>query len=467
MNARGTRQARAGVLNRNSAETGRGEKLAAYVADSANRELPSEIVTAARVALVDFLGVAVGAVDEPAAKAVRRVVDAWRVPGNAQVFLGGRTNAAMAALVNGTMAHCMDYDDTHLWGGGHISAPCWSAALAVAMQHGLDERAALLGFVTGYEVMARLGGGGIRGVGRSMQQRGLHPTGINGVVGAAAAAASLLKLAAPQAHHALSVAATTSGGLVASFGSDSKPFHAGKAAMDGILAAELAAAGFRASITLFERSKGMLDAYLQDGNAEVPDIDFEDGWEILNNGYKPFACCRATHASIQAAHQLTARVQGREIRRVRARVHANAPFTAGKTDPRTPLDAKFSVSFCIAMALRGYRATEADFSAATLRDPTVQAIHPVVELLPQADQPQFEAYLEVEMADREILASETRLFLGHPDNPMTADDRRAKFMSLVEPVLGDGDAERLLAAAEDFDRPGSLATIAGLMDRRR
>ncbi|MDI6029185.1 MmgE/PrpD family protein [Corticibacterium sp. UT-5YL-CI-8] len=463
MNAISQRNAKPGTVNAQSPEVGRGDKLAAYVAAASSRAYPEEIVAAARVALVDYMGVAVGAVNEPGAIATRKVAQVWAAPGNARIFGAGTTNPALAALVNGTMAHCMDYDDTHLWGGGHISTPCWSAALAVGSHRGLDEKSVIGGFITGYEIMARLGGGGIRGVGRSMQQRGLHPTGINGVVAAAGVAAALMGFDQDRSHNALSIGATSASGLVASFGSDSKPYHGGKAAMDGILAADLANAGFRAARTVFERRKGMLDAFIQDLSAEVPDIEFED-WELLNNGYKPFACCRATHASIQAAHTLTEAVKGRKIKRVRAKTHANAPFTAGKTDPQTPLDCKFSVPFTIAMALRGYRATEADFSMQTLLDPEVRAIYPHVKLLPQANQPQFEAYLEVDMEDGETLYSETRLFLGHPDNPMTADDRKAKFLSLTEPVLGDARAVKLLGILETFERPGSLSEAMRLVD---
>src|SRR5690606_25070258 len=108
----------------------------------------------------------------------------------------------------GTAAHCLDFDDTHLWGGGHISAPCWSVALAMVEDRGGDETLALRAFLAGYEVMARLGGGGIGGIGRSMQQRGFHPTSVNGIVGAAAVASVVLGLDAGRALNALSVAAT-------------------------------------------------------------------------------------------------------------------------------------------------------------------------------------------------------------------------------------------------------------------
>lgn len=444
-------------------DAGRGDKLAAFVAAAAERDYPEHIVAAAKAALIDFVGVAVGSVDESVTRATRAVAESWACPGKATVIRGAKTNAAMAALVNGSMAHAQDYDDTHIGGGGHIGAPCWSTALAVAEDRGLDERAALSGFITGYEVMAHIGTGGIHGIGRNMQQRGFHPTAVNGVVGAAAVTAAMMGLGHEPSANALSVAATSAGGLVASFGSDSKPYHAGRAAMNGILAADLAANGFNAAKGLFDREKGMLDAMIQDRRARIPDIDFDDGWELLNNGYKPFACCRAAHASIQAAQQLAARVKGRKVASVTSKVHYNAPLTAGLPNPQSPLECKFSVAFCISAALNGYAMTAADFNEETLRDPAVQAILPKVELLPQREQPQFEAYVDVWLEDGTHLQSETKTFLGHPDNPMSAAQTRTKFMSLVVPVLGDERAERLLATLTRFENPGALAETMDLL----
>lgn len=436
----------------------RSRMLAEYVATAPRRNFPPEIIDAAKVALIDHVGVAVGACHEPAARAARHVAETWKASGKARIFNGPTTNAALAALVNGTMAHCMDYDDTHLHGGGHISAPCWSAALAVASDRDLDETAALTGFITGFEVMARIGGGGINGIGRNMQKRGIHPTGVLGSVGAAAAISAMLGFDETIVGNALGAAATSGSGLVASFGTDSKPFHAGKAAMEGILAADLAASGFTAATHLFERGGGMVDAFIQDRNVGVPELDFTH-WELLDNGYKPFACCRATHAPIQAAHSLTKAVGDRKVKRIVVKVHATAPFTAGKRDPKTPLECKFSVPFCIAMGLRGYRGVASDFNEETLLDPTVRAIEPTVEMQAVADQPQHESYLDVWLEDGEHLHAETKRFLGHPANPMTQADHRAKFSSLVEPIFGASRASALYDTLLQFERPGALRRL--------
>jgi 2-methylcitrate dehydratase PrpD len=439
----------------------RGRMIAEYVATASRRNFPPEIVEAAQVALIDHVGVAVGACNEPAALATRRVAESWKSDGRARIFNGPTTSAALAALVNGTMAHCMDFDDTHIHGGGHISAPCWSASLAIATDRDLDETTALTGFITGFEVMARIGGGSIKGIGRNMQKRGIHPTGVLGPVGVAAAVAAMLGFDDDKVANALGAAATGGAGFVASFGTDSKPFHAGRGAMEGILAADLAASGFTAAKHLFERDGGMLDAFIQDRNVEVPELDFTT-WELLSNGYKPFACCRATHPSIQAAQALKDRVGNRAVNRIAVKVHATAPFTAGKREPKTPLECKFSLPFCVAMGLQGYRGVASDFNDATLRDQRVQAIVPMVEMQPVADQPQHEAYLDVWLEDGDHLHAETKHVLGHPANPMPEPTLRAKFVSLIEPVFGKRRCKELYETLTHFERPGSLARVSEL-----
>jgi 2-methylcitrate dehydratase PrpD len=331
-------------------------------------------------------------------------------------------------------------------------------------------------FITGYEVMCKLGGGYVTGVGRNLQRRGLHPTSVVGRAGAAAVACVLMQLNEQQIGHALGVAATTAGGLVGSFGTHGKPFHAGKAAMDGILAAQLAADGFVAATHLYElgeldktprqkqaHSATLLDVFIQDHQVEPLPLDFDQSWEILTNGFKPFASCRATQASTQAARTLAARIAGRAIKRVHAKVHPNALITAGKLAPRTPLEGKFSVPFCIALALRGHAVVASDFTDTKMHDAAVMDIVPLVELEAVQGQPPHSAHLDVYLADGEHLHADTDIVIGHPDNPMRWDDLRVKFEGLVEPVLGAEKALVLQGRVQGFEQPGSIQKISALL----
>jgi 2-methylcitrate dehydratase PrpD len=444
----------------------RGEQLVGYIAGTAQRSYPAEITEAALKALVDHLGCAVGASNDAAALPARRVVERWKASGNARVYMGGRTTPALAALANASMAHAMDYDDTHAGGAGHPGGPCWSSALALAQEHGACEKETLAAFITGFDVMAKLAGGWVPGVGRSLQRRGWHPTSIFGRAGAAAVACAIMRLDEKQIANALGVAATTAGGLVGSFGTHGKPFHSGKAAMDGILAAQLASEGFVAATHLYELEKGLLDVLIQDRQVEPPTLDdFEQKWELLENQIKPFASCRATHAAIQAARTLADRVRGRKIARVHAKVHPNALVTAGKTAPRTPLEGKFSVPFCVALGLAGYRAVSSDFDEKAFNDPAVADVVPRVTLESVQDQPAWKAFVDVTLEDGERLKGECQCVLGHPDNPVSWDVLREKFEGLVEPVLGRQQCATLFQLGRNFLEPGSIGKISDLLAR--
>ena len=153
--------------------------------------------------------------------------------------------------------------------------------------------------------MARIGGGGPTGVGRSLHKRGLHPTSVFGRIGAAVAASVLMRLTPQQTEYAIGVAATTAGGLVGSFGTHSKPFHGGKAAMDGIIAAEMAKEGFQSSTKLLELEKGLYDALIQDRKAEIPAIDFSY-WETQAQRFQALCVVPRhprSHSNLAQAHR--------------------------------------------------------------------------------------------------------------------------------------------------------------------
>lgn len=442
----------------------RGQQMVSYIVAANKRKFPAKVIEAVKQALVDYVGVAVGAIHEPVSVVVRRTAETWNAAGNARIFGGGTTTPALAALVNSTMAHATDYDDTHPMGGGHPSGPCWSTALALAGHHGLSEAEAIAGFVTGYEIMAKLGGGGEAGVGRTLQHRGFHPTSMFGRTGAAAVACSMLRLDERRTAHALGVAATTAGGLLGSFGTHGKPFHSGKAAMDGVLSAQMAAEGFEAATHLYELDDGLLDAFIQDGEVVVPQLEFDSGWELLGNGFKPYSCCRATHPAIQAAQSLATRVAGKKITKVHIKVPSIAIVAAGKLNPRSALEGRFSVPFCAALGLRGYRAVASDFNDASIRDTAVMDIVPVVELESVADQPPHSAHMDVYLEGGEHLHADTDIVVGHPDNPMGWDDLHSKFQGLVEPILSAVKTEDLYACLREFDRPGSVQKAMGMLD---
>lgn len=433
------------VTTMRNADLPNARAIAAYVTKSARLKLPDEIVDQARKCLVDWFAVALGGIGAPGATTVWQVVRGWHSHGKALMLLGGRAAPPLAALVNGTLAHTLDFDDTYDDAATHFSAPIWAAALALGAELGASEASMLKAFVTGFEVGARLGDG----FGGPVTDHGWHATGVFGRLSAVAACASLLELNSAQVSSALGVAATQVSGLVASFGTMSKPFHVGRAAMDGILSAQLAANGFAGADDLLEEKAGLAAALVQDASSGIGRIDFSDGWRITKNTFKPYAACMLTHASIDAARGLTRKIGNRRIVKVLAEVNPLAVKLAGRADPTNPTEAKFSVGFTVALALTGHDVGASDFSEAMINNSAVREIVHRVELKAAADLSRIAARLAVTVEGGDTIKTDVAVARGNPQNPITWDDLRRKFDGLVEPVIRARTSE-LFAALRSY-----------------
>ena len=443
-----------------------GPAIAAYIAGAPQRVLPPEVADMARLCLADWLGVAIGAAEEPAGRIVREVAAGWRSEGRATVLFGGTAAAPFAALANGTLAHCLDFDDTYVRAITHTSAPVWAATLALGEEVGADEPAMLSAFVTGFETAARIGSG----LGEAVTARGWHGTGVFGRLGAAAAASALLRLNAEQALHALGAAATQTGGLTASFGTMAKPFHAGKAAMDGVVAAQLAAAGFTAATGLFEPGGGLDTALVQDRSVTFASLDSPgdlSGWRILDNSFKPYAACHLTHPAVDAARALASLVaEHGGVGSIRAEIGALAQqITGGKRgEPASPLEGKFDLKYCVALGLHGHAVSAADFREPWSPDPAICATAGKVENTVSPEMGFASARLTVEFADSRRETVHVPVAKGHPQNPMNWDDMHAKFDALVSRRLGSR-SDALFELVRDFGRGDVLTEIRAMLAR--
>jgi len=433
-----------------------GRRLAEFIAETGRRTLPPDVTDAARLCLADWLGVALGARDEPAGRIVRDTAAGWRSAGRSTVLFGSPAAAPFAALANGTLAHCLDFDDTYVAAVTHVSAPVWAAVLALGEEAGADEGAMLAAFVTGFEAASRAG----TGLGEAVTARGWHGTGAFGRLGAAAASAVLLGLDAERALYSLGAAATQTSGLTASFGTMAKPFHAGKAAMDGIVAAQLAANGFHAATGLLEPGGGFDDALVQDGAARFRPVEFT-GWNILNNSFKPYAACHLTHPAIDAARVLAARTNDiAGIAAIRAEIGALADrVTGGKSGaPATPLEGKFDLKYCVALGLHGRDVSAADFREPWQPDPAVCATAQKVTIAVGDEMGFASARLTVNGRD----SVHVPVAKGHPGNPIGWDDMHRKFAALAEPVLGSR-SEELFGLVRHFGNGRALDKIRQIL----
>jgi 2-methylcitrate dehydratase PrpD len=436
-----------------------GDRMGAFIAGARDRVYDDAVLDEAKRCLVDWLGVAMGAVDEPVSRATVETALSWRAAGQGRIFRGPLTTPALAALCNGTMGHAFDFDDTRGHAPSHLSSPTWSAILALAGETGADGKLALSAFITGYEIAAVLGD---RDFGNRMQAAGFHPTAVFGRIAAAAAAGVLLGLDAEQAAHALGVAATTAGGLTISFGTMGKPLHSGKAAMDGIMAAQLAARGFVAARNAYDGDKGFADTMLQTEAFRFDGLEFSNGQSLFDNSYKPYACGKLIHAHIDAARELRDAVKGRAVTKITCQLAAIATRLTGKPLPTTPLEGKFSVAFCIALALEGHPVMPRDFAPDRLSDPRLRDLMARVELSINPALGRYSSILDIALDDGTTLHAEVPISRGNPDNPMSWEDTHAKYAALVEPKIG-GRTAPLYDAMTNLEQPGNLARVLELV----
>lgn len=430
-----------------------------FVSGACDGILADDARDAAIKCLVDWTGVTLAGSREPVTRAVARYAN---LDNAAAPLFAKDAEPENAALLNGTAAHALDFDDTHIPTDSHFSAVLWATLLAMTDPKVNNGDRMLRAFIAGYEVAAKLSG---RRMGFSLQFRWFHPSGVLGRIASAAAAAAVLALDADRAAHAVALATTQASGLRGTLGSMAKPFQVGRAAADGIVCANLARSGFDAALDLLEPDGGFARAFVQDGSAQLATLDADTlgtDWAVLKTSFKPYACLHGIHPSIDAAREIAGQIDPAAVTAITAYVAPGVKSVGHFTDPKTPLEAKFSVAFCVALALSGREAGANGFTAATVTDPTLQRLTALVDVHPEEGRKMLDSAVEVTLQDGRILRGATDLSLGHPGNPMDWIDLGEKFMSLSEPILQDR-AQPLLKALREFDSPGALPEIARLL----
>ena len=356
-----------------------------------------------------------------------------------------RTAPTWAALANGTAAHAHDFDDTNFALMGHPSAPLLAAALAAGEAEMADGAAVVTAYLIGFEISAALG----LAFNPEHYTRGWHATSTIGTLGCAAAAAKILGLDAGQTRHALGVAASLASGLKENFGSMTKPFHAGHAARNGVFAAMLAREGFTASGPALEGTQGYANAFSQSKLSPAAFDRLGADWQILASGIavKPYPSCALTHSAIDALLDLRAqhRLGVEQVEEVEVGVNHVVPEVLRHNAPSTGLERKFSMQFCAAEALATGRVEIASFEDGRTDDGTrvlMDRVRMVVDpTLPDGLEQHAWSRVTVTLRDGRTLTSPPRGASGHPDQPLTDAQLRAKFLGCAAPVLGDDEAE--------------------------
>ena len=432
-------------------------------------------LTLARNAMIDIVGCMVAGADDDAAQCTLAAVRA--LGGGPATVVGNheRLPAPHAALVNGTAAHALDFDDNYHGVFGHATAVLAPALLALAEERGLGGAAVLDAYISGLEAMLVIGAG----VNLAHYELGWHSTSTIGTIGTAAAVARLSGLKEDGMRRAMSFGFSHASGSKAQFGSMAKPFHAGMAAKNALMAARYAEAGMTAVEEPLETSWGFRDLYVgreaSSGYGEAAKLlGPPPAIERYGLKVKIHPNCGSAHCAtdgvlrLMAEHDLTAE----DIEEVETVVNKVSYDNLMFPEPKSELEARFSMHYAIALAVTKGRLTLADFRPEAVAEPAVCAWLPRVKMtqspaddpLPTVDNGREPAKVVLRRKDGRELSLFVQYAKGVLQNPLSEDEMWQKFDDCVEGALDTAQARELRSALEGFE---SLTRVGELMDLLR
>ncbi|MDB5804307.1 MAG: hypothetical protein JWN73_1629 [Betaproteobacteria bacterium] len=450
---------------------GLAQQFGALVAAMDYDDLPPEAVHWAKVGILDTAGVTVAGAREPCAALLTKALTPASGP-SALFGLRGRVRALDAAMINGTASHALDFDDCNNTMGGHPSAPVLPALFALADEARVDGKKFVAAYVAGFELETKIA----MSVNFHHYMKGWHPTATLGVFGAAAACARLLDLDAAQTAVAVALAASSAAGIKANFGTMTKPFHIGRCASEGLLAAKMAQAGYTANAArVFEHEQGFFEVYNGAGNYDAQ--RGIDAWasplDIVRPGIaiKQYPCCGSTHPAVDVAIELSHAHKFREedIAEVNIWTHQRRLKHTNRPDPNSELDAKFSVQYVVARALLDASVTLAHFEDKAYMDARVRRLLPRVKAAPYGDAQfspdnHFGGEVQVRLRDGRVLSGKTEQPAGRTsDNPLSARALRDKFAHCATPALGEAKVNAAYDAIQQIETLDDVRAIGALL----
>jgi len=418
--------------------TGLTQELAAYVAAPSFGDHEQAACEIAKTGIMDTIATMMAGHNEPVVHIVRKFLGEDSGSGEAPVpFTHTMHPAAHAAFINGTAAHALDYDDVAL--SGHTSTAIAPAILAEGYVLNSSGPDVLRAYVVGYEVWAEL-------VSRETDQyhlKGWHPTGVFGAVAAAAAVAYLHRLSVEQARQALAIAASLSSGLVANFGTMTKPFHAGRAASHGIDAVRLSMLGMTSAADVFEHPAGFLNAISMAGRVDrTRPAEIGKKIRILESGVsiKRYPVCYSGHRSIDGVIEIAERedLKAEQIKRIQLTMGPAQASMLRNHHPVTGLEAKFSGEFAAASAIVAREVGLSQLTDAFVNREDVSSLYSKVTIeIVNTACPLDSAFaltdrVVIETTDgRTFDSGEIRFPLGNAKNPIDAAGLKKKFLDCL------------------------------------
>ena len=449
-------------------------RLAEFIVDTDTGSISQAAFSAARDAFTDCLGVTLAGSQEEAGRIMASFLrKLGGEPHAAVIGWGFRTSPLEAALANGTAAHALDYDDVSPGIRGHPSVVLLPPVLALAEETRAPGRELLAAYIIGFEVASRVGNAMSADYSDDL---GWHPTAPLGSLGAAAASARLLKLDRMQTVMALGLAASQASGLRQNFGTMTKPFHAGNAARSGVVAALLAREGFTAAEDIIEGRFGFCHAF-SGGRGYDPGRAVEelgDPFQVVSPGVglKRYPCCGSAHGALDAMLHLIREndISPEKVSRIECSVPFDPPRSLIHYRPRTGLEGKFSMHYCMAAALLDGKIGLKSFTTPAVLRPEAQRLmekvemyrHPGDEGKPSWESPYYLVRVRLDDGREYQHRIDDARGDAQRQRSMTQDELAAKYRDCAALVLEESAMERsleLLGGLEELEDIAELVNI--------
>ena len=447
------------------------EKFADFCEQLRYEDLPHDVIKRTKLLILDTVGIIIRARHdaESTSSLVSAIEKLEMSNGSCQVFSDNKSySPSAAALLNGTLAHSLDFDDTHAEASLHSSAPILAAALAAAEMNKSSGQQLITACVVGYEIQIRLG---LAGGSSSHYKKGFHPTATCGIFGAAAAAGYLMGLTKEQYISAFGIALSQSAGSMQFLtdGSWTKRSHVGQAAQNGLSCAIMAAEGFKGPSKAFEGQWGYFHSYASGGDMEKAIDGLGKKFETLNLGVKPYPSCRYSHAAIDGIIELknelgfsTAELDDIDIGLSETALNIIGYPLSDKQNPKSVVDGQFSMPFCAAVTVKSGGLKWDDYKN-HLNDSDTLSLCNKIKVSPDKDAeeccPEYMSAKVRVVVKGKKYEKFVKIPKGEPENFMEDSEFISKFRSLTEPYLSNERIDQLTGSMLKLDQSNNINSI--------
>ena len=442
--------------------------LAKFTTDLHYEKIPRKAVETAKIALRDCLGVALAGSREEDARIAAEIARQERAREETSVIgQGFRTSALNAALANGTAAHALDFDHSFTI-MGQPTAPVAPATFALGEALGASGRQVIEAYVAGFEVTAKL----VHSL-RDSAHDGWHAPSTLGSFGAAAACSKLLGLDAAKMQMALGITASMASGIVANFGTMTKPLHVGLGARNGVLAAKLAGGGYTANPKAIEGGFGFYSVLHE--NTEIHEQAIEElgrSYALITDGLriKPYPCGGLTHQVIDSVLELRAKrgLTAEMIDRVDVDVVKHTFDRIVFRVPQTGIQGKFCMPYLVARAIIDGKIGLHIFTDSAVRDQNVLKLAERVQMnldsnLKKSDAAGRPCRVTVRLKNGQTFTREAQHAKGGPEHPMSEAELRDKFTECALEAIDASSAAKALDYIRDLESVSDIRPLCDIL----